>query len=61
VIHLDTSFLIQAVRGELHEAERLRAWLQRNDDVAISAVAWAEFLVRPTSIRTIQIWHNRMA
>ena len=49
VIHLDTSFLIQAVRGEPHEAGRLRAWLPRNEDVAISAIAWAEFLCGPVS------------
>jgi predicted nucleic acid-binding protein len=49
VIHLDTSFLIQAVRGEPHEADRLRGWLQRNEDVAISAIAWAEFLCGPLS------------
>ena len=49
MIHLDTSFLIQAVRGEPAEARRLRAWLHDGEDVAISAMAWAEFLCGPLS------------
>lgn len=47
MIHLDTSFLIRAlVRGSQEDA-RLRAWLSGETALAMSAVAWAEFLCGP--------------
>lgn len=47
MIHLDTSFLIRAlVRGSREDA-RLREWLSGETALAISAVAWAEFLCGP--------------
>ena len=47
MIHLDTSFLVRAlVRGSPEDA-RLRAWIAAGEPVAVSAVAWAEFLCGP--------------
>jgi len=47
MIHLDTSFLIHALVPSSPADRRLRGWLRRGDALAISAVAWAEFLCGP--------------
>lgn len=50
MIHLDTSFLIRAlVPGSRHE-QRLLAWLDGPEPVAVSAVVWAEFQCGPVSV-----------
>lgn len=49
MIHLDTSFLISALRPGSAEDRRLRAWSAAKERVAASAVAWAEFLCGPLS------------
>lgn len=47
MIHLDTSFLIRAlVRGSRQDTQ-LREWLSNETPLAISAIAWAEFLCGP--------------
>ncbi|WP_395746172.1 type II toxin-antitoxin system VapC family toxin [Prosthecobacter sp.] len=49
MIHLDTSFLIDAlVPGSAQEAQ-IVAWLKAGETVEISAVAWGEFLCGPLS------------
>lgn len=47
MIHLDTSFLIRALRAGSGEDQQLRTWLREGQSVAISAVSWAEFLCGP--------------
>jgi predicted nucleic acid-binding protein len=49
MIHLDTSFLIKALAPGTPQESRLLAWLAGPDPVAVSAVAWAEFLCGPVS------------
>lgn len=50
MIHLDTSFLIQAlVTGSAAEA-KLRTWLTSEEDLAISSIALSEFLCGPVTI-----------
>ena len=46
-IHLDTNFLIRALVAGSAESEALRKWLRGGQAVAISALAWGEFLCRP--------------
>jgi len=47
MIHLDTSFLIQAmVAGSAAEA-KMQTWLAGGEDVAISSIALSEFLCGP--------------
>ena len=46
-IHLDTNFVIHALQRGSREDRRLRAWLAADVSVAMSAVAWAEFLCGP--------------
>ncbi|MEZ5383903.1 MAG: PIN domain-containing protein [Prosthecobacter sp.] len=49
MIHLDTSFLIDAlVPGSAQEA-RMIAWLNAGEQIGISALAWGEFLCGPLS------------
>ncbi len=47
MIHLDTSFLIRALRPGSPEDARLRGWLRDLEPLGMSALAWAEFLCGP--------------
>jgi predicted nucleic acid-binding protein len=49
VIHLDTSFLIHALRAGSAQEKALVAWLAGTEELGISAFAWAEFLCGPVS------------
>jgi predicted nucleic acid-binding protein len=55
MIHLDTSFLIHALVPSSRADKRLRKWLRDGDDLAISAVAWAEFLCGPVETSEIEV------
>lgn len=46
-VHLDTCFLIRALVPGSDEDKGLRDWLARRVPIAISSVAWAEFLCGP--------------
>lgn len=47
MIHLDTSFLIHALRRGSREDARVRGWLMASESLTMSTVAWAEFLCGP--------------
>jgi predicted nucleic acid-binding protein len=47
MIHLDTSFLIRALVQGSQEGGLLDGWIASGEDVAISAIAWTEFLCGP--------------
>ncbi len=47
MIHLDTNFLIRALRPGSDEDKKLRLWLDANEDVGVSAMTWAEFFCGP--------------
>jgi predicted nucleic acid-binding protein len=49
LVHLDTSFLIKALVPGTRADHRLRQWLLQGTDIAISSIAWAEFLCGPVS------------
>ena len=55
MIHLDTSFLIHALVPSSRADRRLRKWLRDGDDLAISAIAWAEFLCGPVGTSEIDV------
>lgn len=46
-VHVDASFLIRALIPGSEETTRLRAWLQDQRAVALSAFTWGEFLCGP--------------
>lgn len=50
MIHLDTSFLIRALVPGSGEDRRLRVWLATGTTVAMSVIAWAEFLCGPLAV-----------
>jgi predicted nucleic acid-binding protein len=54
MIHLDTSFLIHALVPSSEADRRLRRWLAEGSDLAISSVAWAEFLCGPIGDLQVQ-------
>ena len=47
VTYIDTSFLIRALVAGTTADRRLRRWITANEPLAMSAVAWAEFLCGP--------------
>lgn len=47
MIHLDTSYLVRAMVPGSGEDAQLRHWLASETPLAMSAVAWAEFLCGP--------------
>ena len=47
MIHLDTSFLIRALPSGSPEERALERWIDADKILAVSAVAWAEFLCGP--------------
>ena len=51
MIHLDTSFLISALQPGTSEESKVNAWLNNNEALGTSAVAWAELLCGPLSTR----------
>ena len=52
-IHLDTSFLIRALQPGTTEDTKLRELLQAGRELAISSIAWAEFLCGPLDDRQL--------
>jgi predicted nucleic acid-binding protein len=55
VIQLDTSFLIRALVAGSRQDARLREWLRAGEPLAMSAIAWAEFLCGPATERQIEL------
>jgi len=55
MIHLDTSFLIHALVPSSRADRRLRRWLRDGDDLAISSIAWAEFLCGPVGTTDVDV------
>ena len=47
MIHLDTSFLIQALVLESPAESKIQAWLKAGENLGISTIAWSEFLCGP--------------
>ncbi len=46
-LQIDTSFLVRSFVPGSAESRRMAAWLEAGRPIAISAVAWAEFLCGP--------------
>lgn len=46
-IHLDTSFLVRALDPSSPESSSLLDWLAARRPIAVSALAWSEFLCGP--------------
>ena len=55
MIHLDTSFLIRALVPDSAEDAQLREWLTSETPLAMSAVAWAEFLCGPLAAHDLSL------
>lgn len=47
MIHLDTNFLILGLVAGTRQDACLRRWLEQGQPLAMSSVAWAEFLCGP--------------
>jgi predicted nucleic acid-binding protein len=55
MIHLDTSFLIVALVRGSRQDRKLREWLRVGEPLAMSTVAWAEFLCGPVDGRNVEL------
>jgi predicted nucleic acid-binding protein len=55
MIHLDTSYLVRALVPGSAEDAQLRDWLSSETALAISAVAWAEFLCGPLAAHDLSL------
>jgi predicted nucleic acid-binding protein len=55
VIHVDTGFLIGALRRGSAEDRRLRRWLSEGEPIGISAIGWTEFLCGPVEARDVAL------
>ena len=53
MIHLDTSFLIRALVPGSPQDRELRRWLAQGEDVAMSTIAWTEFLCGPVRAEAV--------
>ena len=54
MIHLDTSFLIRGFVSGTPENRVLRGWLGADETLAVSTVAWMEFLCGPVEPREME-------
>jgi predicted nucleic acid-binding protein len=55
MIHLDTGFLISALRRGSAEDRRLREWLAQGQPIGISTVGWTEFLCGPVDGHDVEL------
>lgn len=55
MIHLDTSFLIRALRRGSPEDRKMRRWIQDGEILSMSAIAWGEFLCGPLFAGDLEI------
>ena len=55
MIHIDTSFMIRALEPDSEADRKLRVWLHRYEPLAMSAIAWAEFLCGPIEPAQIEL------
>jgi predicted nucleic acid-binding protein len=53
VIHLDTSFLVRSLAPGSPEDALLRGWLRDDIPLAISSIAWAEYLCGPVEANEV--------
>ncbi len=56
LIHLDTNFLILSAQPGNPAGDVLRRWRDEGVQLAVSAMAWAEFRCGPASPALIKIW-----
>jgi predicted nucleic acid-binding protein len=61
MIHLDTSFLIQALIPGSQSEGRLQRWLSSGEILGISAIAWSEFLCGPLTPEDEQLAQTLVA
>ena len=47
MIHLDTNFLIALSQSSPLESQRVSQWVTKGEELAVSTIAWAEFLCGP--------------
>ena len=55
MIHLDTSFLIRALKVGTPEDRMLREWIGKGESLTMCTVAWGEFLCGPLSIHEVEL------
>lgn len=54
MIHVDTGFIIHALVPVSRADRRLRQFLREGEEVAVSSIAWTEFLCGPVGTNEIE-------
>lgn len=55
MIHLDTSFLIRVLPSGSPEEGALQEWIDADETLAVSTVAWTEFLCGPFEPSALEV------
>jgi predicted nucleic acid-binding protein len=55
-IHLDTNVLVFGLESDHAMHARIAGWRRDGAELAVSGMAWAEFLCGPVSTAAIRIW-----
>ncbi len=55
MIHLNTSFLIRSLSSGSPEGRALQEWIDADETLAVSAVAWTEFLCGPFEPSALEV------
>lgn len=55
MILLDTNFLVAAFQPGSPQDAMLRSWLGAGEEVAVSVIAWCEFLCGPVEARQVDL------
>src|SRR6185369_5120614 len=61
MIHLDTSFLIQALIPDSAAETRLQEWIIAGEDLGISSIAWSELLCVPLEAEDVALAESLFA
>jgi predicted nucleic acid-binding protein len=54
VTDLDANFLVVALRGESNAVRSIERWMERGETIAMSAIAWSEFLCGPILVGDLE-------
>ena len=61
MIHLDTSFLIQALIPRSAAETKLQEWIIAGEDLGISSIAWSELLCGPLKAEDVALAESLFA
>jgi len=58
MIHLDTNYLIGSLTSPSQLHRQVMAWFRAGEELAVSTIAWSEFLTGPVTVQQIRDAHG---